>query len=104
MVDTIWIVNPQAVDLTRRVRALEVFSEVLSLKQAYNRLSDISHLKGVIIAYDKQLDDEELDNLIENLTALKVKLLVSGFDFNLVEENPLITINKTNHIIFYKTR
>lgn len=98
MVDTIWIVNPQAVDLTRRVRALEVFSEVLSLKQAYNRLSDISHLKGVIIAYDKQLDDEELDNLIENLTALKVKLLVSGFDFNLVEENPLITINKTNHI------
>lgn len=98
MVDTIWIVNPQAVDLTRRVRALEVFSEVLSIKQAYDRLSDISHLKGVIIAYDKQLDDEELDNLIEKLTALKVKLLVSGSDFNLVEEKPLITFNKTNHI------
>ncbi len=80
MVDTVWVIRGDhlaSIDLTRRIRRMRVFSEVLNVEGALNRLSESPLVQGVILAYTETSDYNDDEHLLLELQKRDIPVLIN---------------------------
>ena len=80
MVDTVWVIRGDhlvSIDLTRRIRRLHVFSELLNVEGALNRLLESPLVQGVILAYTETSDYKDDEHLLFELQKHNIPVLVN---------------------------